>query len=131
MSRDPADVALGLFAAWNRRDLAAVLALTADDLEIDFSQRILNPDIYRGHAGMLRFIAEVDELWEEFVAEPQGHVVAGDRVLLRLLTRGRGRASGAGTQAEVFHVCTVRDGLITRIVGYWEEHEATAALRAG
>jgi hypothetical protein len=53
-----------------------LLALFASDVLIDMSRRVLNPDIYEGHAGLRRFGTEVREVWAQFSIERERFVEA-------------------------------------------------------
>ena len=56
-------------------------------------------------------------------------VERGDRLLYPVGLRGRGRASGAAFEAEIFHLTTVRDGLIVRIEGFSDRESLDAGAR--
>src|SRR3989442_869713 len=72
----------------------ALLDRFASDVQIDMSRRVVNPGIYDGHAGLRRFGIEVREVWAQFSIEPERFIEAGDRVVVIVTRRGRGRASG-------------------------------------
>jgi ketosteroid isomerase-like protein len=44
------------YDALNRRDLAVLAELADPELEMDLTERVLNPATYRGAEGMLRFL---------------------------------------------------------------------------
>jgi ketosteroid isomerase-like protein len=80
--------------ALNRRDADALAALCAPDFRLDMSDRVFNPEVYLGHDGIRRFIAEVHEVWETFTWEPT-EVKETDNVVLALVhSVGHGRGSG-------------------------------------
>ena len=58
------------------------------------SDRVLNPDVYEGHEGIRRFLADVHEAWDTFTWEPEELVESGDLVLSLVHSTGRGRGSG-------------------------------------
>ena len=80
--------------ALNRGDAEALAALCAPDFRLDMSDRVFNPEVYSGHEGIQRFVAEVQEVWETFTWEPVGVKEAGDVVLALVHSVGRGRGSG-------------------------------------
>ena len=80
--------------ALNRGDAEALTALCAPDFRLDMSDRVLNPEVYSGHDGIRRFVAEVHEVWETFTWEPTDVREAGDLVLASVHSVGRGRGSG-------------------------------------
>jgi ketosteroid isomerase-like protein len=73
----------------------------------------------------------LDEAMEKLRLEPQESVDAGDRVAVRLRYYGRGKASGAELETEMYHqVTTFRDGRMVRIeyVTSWGEALGAAGL---
>jgi ketosteroid isomerase-like protein len=93
---DPArtDIVRRAHDALNRGDAEALAALCAHDFRLDMSDRVFNPDVYSGHDGIRRFVAEVREVWETFTWEPTDLMEAGDVVLVFVHSVGRGRGSG-------------------------------------
>jgi ketosteroid isomerase-like protein len=86
------------------------------------------PDTYRGHEGIRRYFAGfegvMDEVrWEadELMEAPDGHVVAG----VRLVTRSV--ATELELELAVWQLCTVRDGKILRIEGFAKREDALRA----
>ena len=80
--------------ALNRGDAEALAALCASDFRLDMSDRVFNPEVYSGHDGIRRFVAEVHEVWETFTWEPTEVKEAGDVVFALVHSVGRGRGSG-------------------------------------
>ncbi len=52
----------------------------------------------------------------------------GERVLVLISARGRGKSSGIEIPYEQVHVFDLRDGKVTRLVVYWEPDRAFAEL---
>ena len=52
--------------ALNRGDAEGLAELCAPDFRLDMSDRVFNPEVYSGHDGIRRFMAEVHEVWETF-----------------------------------------------------------------
>ncbi len=63
---DPREVIRRVYEAWNARDIDGAAELYHPDAVYDCSDRILNPDVYRGHDELRRFAREVDEDWASF-----------------------------------------------------------------
>jgi len=80
--------------ALNRGDAERLADLCAADFRLDMSDRVFNPEVYSGHDGIRRFVAEVREVWEAFTWEPTEMKEAGDMVLAIVHSVGRGRGSG-------------------------------------
>jgi ketosteroid isomerase-like protein len=88
------DIVRRAHAALNRGDAEALAALCAPDFRLDMSDRVFNPEVYSGHDGIRRFVAEVHEVWETFTWEPTDVKEARDVVLALVHSVGRGRGSG-------------------------------------
>jgi ketosteroid isomerase-like protein len=80
--------------ALNRGDAEGLAALCAPDFRLDMSDRVFNPEVYSGHDGIRRFLAEVHEVWETFTWEPTDVKETGDVVLAIVHSVGHGRGSG-------------------------------------
>ena len=78
----------------NSGDAEALLAECDPEFRLDMSDRVLNPDIYEGHEGIRRFLAEVHEAWETFTWEPEELIESGILVVSLIRSLGRGRGSG-------------------------------------
>ena len=75
----PAEVVRRATDAWNAGDLAAAREFWAPDAVYDASERVLNPDVYRGHADLERFLDEVSQQWSSSTRDHRAH----DRARLR------------------------------------------------
>lgn len=104
-----------------------LLELLAPDMTLDMSRRRFNPDIYEGHAGLRRFRAERDDIWEEFLVTPERMIGAGDKVLVIESLEGRGKGSGVEIRARSHSVWTVREGRIVHMATYYDLHDARTA----
>jgi ketosteroid isomerase-like protein len=91
---DRTDIVRRAHDALNHGDAEALCILCASDFRLDMSDRVFNPDVYSGHDGIRRFLAEVHEVWETFTWEPTDVEEAGDVVLVLIHSIGRGRESG-------------------------------------
>ena len=80
--------------ALNHGDTQALAALCAPDFRLDMSDRVFNPEVYSGHDGIRRFMAEVHDVWDTFTWEPTEVKEAGEVVLALVHSVGRGRGSG-------------------------------------
>ena len=96
-------------------------------IELDLSERIFNPAVYNGHDGAMQFWAEIQEIWETWVSEPERLLDAGDQVVALVRSRGRGRSSGVEVEDTSANVWTIRDGKVTAYRLYRDHDEALAA----
>ena len=84
-----------------------------------------------GHEGMVRFVTLQTEAFEAFRVEPQEFIDAGDKVVVPIRFGGRAEYSGLAVSFEVVHVCTTRNGRLTRLDMYPNKAEALAAVALG
>lgn len=101
MGREKAEVVRRLFDAVARGDDEEVLALYDGDVEWDGSRsrwfEVLSGDpVWRGHEGLREFFRGYYETWENLEHEIEEVLdLGGDRLVVVITARGRGRASGA------------------------------------
>ena len=118
MSQENVEIVRKVMALMSERPGASrereVLAWFAPDVVIDMSRRVFNPDVYEGHAGLLRLGEDVATIWSEFQIEPERIIDAGDRVVVIELRRGRGAGSDIQVEQRSCVVWTLRDGRVVR-----------------
>jgi ketosteroid isomerase-like protein len=117
-----------LWEASERRDAEAVFALYDPAIVLDTSN-VSGPlaGVYHGHEGVRRFWREWLEPFETHQAHAETVIDAGDRVIVRHRTTGRGKASGVEVSMIRWNVYRIRDGLVIQ----WEIFETqTEALDA-
>lgn len=127
MSRENMDVVRRAHEALNAGNIDDLLTVCHQDFRLDMSDRVLNPAMYRGHDGIRRFYAEVKEIWESYVWEPEELRDEGDLVVALLRTKGRGRGSGVEIDRRTAMIWTVRDGEALSLRFYREPREAVEA----
>ena len=127
MSQENVELVTRGFEAWNRQDHEAVIECFSPDLEIDTSDRVLNPDLYEGVAGFMRMRQEIGEAWEEFRIELEEYFEAGEDVLVFVRAIGRGRVSGVEVDFRSAWLMTVRDKRVTRARLYRDRAQALEA----
>jgi ketosteroid isomerase-like protein len=99
------------------------------DIEMDFSERVFNPAVYRGHDGLQQLQDDVAEIWDEWITEPEELIDAGEHVVALVRTRGRGRGSGVEVESRHANLWTLRDGKAVRYRFYREPDDALRAVR--
>ena len=116
------------YAAWNRGDIDAVVAITDDDFEW-----VAPPDLVGARGGSGRedfatYLRSFSEVWDDFRCEPEQFWSAGDTVLVLVRETGRGKLSGARVHHHLVHVWTVRDGRVKRMEGHVERPDTLERL---
>jgi ketosteroid isomerase-like protein len=128
MSQENVEIARMCIDAFNRRDIEAMRALDAPDLELDFSASLgVEAGVYRGFDACLRVWASYFEAFEEIDIKPASYLDAGDSVVIPNASRSRGR-DGIEVFAQSTFVFTFSRGELTRICLYQEEQQALKAV---
>jgi uncharacterized protein len=96
-------------------------------IELDLSERIFNPAVYRGHEGVRQFYGEIEEIWDSWLSEPEQLFESGERVVAFVRSRGRGKSSGVEVEDTSANVWTIRDGKAVAYRLYRDHDEALAA----
>jgi ketosteroid isomerase-like protein len=123
MSEENVEKARAYIDAYNRRDFDAAMADFDPEVEWVLPAQ-QSSDSGIGPQAVRRFWEGLDETMDELRLDPQEFVDGGDRVATRLLYYGRGKASGAEIESEMYHqVITFSDGRMVRIeyVTSWDE----------
>jgi len=116
------------FEAWDRQDYEAAASHFSPDVEIDASERVLNPAVYNGMDGAIRFRDEIAETWGEFHVAIEDMLPAGDEIVVLVHSTGQGRASGAQVDARSAWVVAVIEGKVSRMRLYRDRREALKAV---
>jgi ketosteroid isomerase-like protein len=113
--------------AFNRGDIASVIALT--DRDAVWWDRADDPGaaVYRGRDACVRHLAEIAED-AELRIEALDYIDSGDSVVMPVRLVGRGRSSGVPFDETEVHVFTLRGGLVIETREYRELGEALEAV---
>ena len=106
------------FAAMDKGDGEALLALVAEDIEwIIPGKDWPLAGTYRGRAGLARLLETASGSMETST-EPREFVAQGDRVLVVGFARGKVKATDKPFEDDWVFAITVRDGKLTRVREY-------------
>jgi len=103
------------FECWNRRAIAQMMDMYADDAEVDLSKFLPDEDVLRRRKQIGAYYDRMWDTWAGFSWKPCEFVdLGGDRyaMLVRIDVEGRGSGAPAATEATI--VYTLADGLIAR-----------------
>jgi ketosteroid isomerase-like protein len=131
VSEENVEIVRRVMEAWERRDSEALFALYDPAIVWDVS-RVGGPitGLYHGHEGVRQYFREWLESFEDYHAQAETFIDAGDSVVVGYRASGRGKASGVEVGNWVFWlVYTIRNGLVTRIQP--SENKAQALEAAG
>jgi len=111
MSAGDVEVVRELFETYNRGDYDRATAMLHDDVELHQWGAAPDADVYVGREEFARGIVRWVSAFEPgFQYVPEELIDGGERVLAKVLLRGRGRESGVELEQLVWQVWEVRDG---------------------
>jgi ketosteroid isomerase-like protein len=116
MSQQDADLIRGIYDAFSRGDIPAVMAGFAQDIEWNAPDVLPHGSSTRGHDGVGAFFAGLAGRWSDFGLEIDDVVDSGSTVYGR--GRAAGKLGGTPTGYGFVHVFTVRDGKVARFDEY-------------
>jgi ketosteroid isomerase-like protein len=82
----------------------------------------------QGHDAVRASLARWKGEWDDYKLMPEEFVDRGDRVVVTVGLRGRGRGSGVEVDARFYDLYTLRDGKIVRMDQFTERSEALEAM---
>jgi ketosteroid isomerase-like protein len=90
---DEIETVRGLYEAFARRDLDAMLAAVSDDAELHFegtARLVGRTEPYRGHAGLREYFADVERTWDELTLHATDYrAVPGSVIVMGHITGRR------------------------------------------
>ena len=118
------------YEAFGSGDTKTVLALLHPDVtvEVHTDRPDIGSDVYHGHEGFLANFAELTDVFDDLVVEPEEIEPRGERIMVRTRITGRGKGSGVEIVAKIFHVWTLRDGMASRLEIFSDSERARQAL---
>jgi ketosteroid isomerase-like protein len=93
-------------------------------VRLDLTERVFNPAVYEGYEGVMRWHAEVGEVWESYVSEPEEFIDCDQAVVVFTRERGRGRGSGVEVDRDAALLYRLRAGRVTEIRQYQDRDRA-------
>ncbi len=134
-SDNPANVQIvqGLYAAFGRRDIPAILAVLSPDVEWSEPENPFNPcgGTRHGHAGFLEWARIGNETEDVLMLEPRQFLAGGDTVAVIGRTRCRVKSTGRTYDTDFVHLITFRQGQVVRFQEFFDTYAAGEAFRAG
>jgi ketosteroid isomerase-like protein len=125
-----------VYEASNRGDMEAFLVLgshpaielhtATDEAGVPFGVDL--DDVYHGREGLVAFAQQWDAAWEQYRAEPEEVIDCGDKLVVFLRHRGRGKGSGVEIDQRFAQVLHLRNGQAVRIDTFWDHTDALEAV---
>src|SRR5438093_398537 len=97
MAQEDIDRMRAGYEAMARGDYNAVLDLMDPEIEIRDRPEIPDPQTYRGREGVLTALSRNTESFDDLEMVPESFVERGDKMVVCILLRGRGRACHSST----------------------------------
>jgi ketosteroid isomerase-like protein len=114
-------------AAFNRRDVGALVELTTDDFEWTTWTGTVQPTTYRGADGLASYFRDA-EVWRVLNLEVHEFREVDDRVLVVGTFHARGHGSGLEIRAPYYSAFYVREGKLAHVLSFRTEAEVREAL---
>jgi ketosteroid isomerase-like protein len=128
MSQENVEIVRRNYEAFDRGDFEAVLEDVHPEVVVWAHPRG-DEGRYEGKDGVILFITEWLEPFDDFTQVPEEFRDVGDKVLVRVFQRARGKGSGVPVEGHFWLVHHMRDGKAFRIDLY--DDEAAALETAG
>jgi ketosteroid isomerase-like protein len=113
--------------AFNRRDLDSAVEELDPEVELHEWPAAPGARTYRGHDGVRMALDSWFEAWEWMQVEIEDIVETGDRALVTLHQRAKGKGSAVEVEIRSFNVYTFRVGNVIRIQLFTEPEPALEA----
>ncbi len=127
MSQENVEILLRAVAAINAREVPE--HLLAPDFRIENVSTAVTDKTYHGSEGARQWMSDFfDVLGEDARHEAEPIEVGDDYVVSKLRIVGRGSSSGAPVDMRWYGVMWIREGKITRAVGYPNRRQALEAV---
>jgi ketosteroid isomerase-like protein len=127
MSQENIDRLRRGYEAFARRDLDAALEMMDPEIEAHDAPEAPDAAVHHGREAVRRDWEQMFALFEDFTIDIEEVFDASEELVVFLRLSGRGRESGAGVDARMAHIWTLREGQAIRLRQYLDRAEALAA----
>jgi uncharacterized protein len=118
MSQSAADVVRGIYDAFARGDVPAILAALDENIDWRVPANLPHGGDCRGRDGVGRFFQGIGENWDGLVVDIEDILSGDERVVVLARLHGKLRATGEETGYTAAHAWTLREGTPTRFAEY-------------
>ena len=129
MSKENVELLYRWYDAFRQHDNEACIRDSAADVEIVSYLLGVEGTVYKGHAGLRRYIDQVFGVFPDWHARIVGTIDHGDTVIAEIRMAGSGAASGLEIEQTTWQVTKFRDGKMTGFTAYGNRATALEAAR--
>jgi ketosteroid isomerase-like protein len=130
MSRANVELVQEIYRRFRAGDADGALELQDPSIEVHDRPEVPDPQVYRGHEGVLRSLAVSQAAFESLDVVPEEFMDSGDRVIVVFRMVGKGRESGVPIEERLAHLWTIREGKAVRMEVHSGREEALRAAGA-
>ncbi len=105
-------------------DMERALELTHPDIVSNRLPPLPDPQSYHGFEGLLQMWVDWTADFDEFEMESVEFTEVGDRVIVEMINRGTGKASGVVVDGRFWFAYTVAEGKVVRLDAYLTKDQA-------
>jgi ketosteroid isomerase-like protein len=128
MSQENLGLARNAVAAFNRRDVPALVEMVTDDFQWVTWTGTVQSTVYDGAGGVASYFRDSD-VWEVLNLEAQEFRDLGAEVLVVGMFHARGGGSGVEIHAPYYSAFFMTGGKLARVLSFRTEAEALEAAR--
>ena len=115
MGEQSVDVVRGVYEAFGRGDVPAVLGAMADDIEWHEAEGMPYGGVYHGGEAVAQNVfGPITQDIPDFAVKPEEFIASGNAVAAVVRYTGTGKATGKQLNLPVVHVWDVRNGKIAQ-----------------
>src|ERR1700719_2021250 len=118
MSQSNAETVSGLYAAFARGDVPAILAALGEEIEWHSPTALPHGGDFHGREAVGEFFQGIGEHWESLDVDIEEVVSGGEIVVVLVKARGRLRTAGEDLGYSAAHAWTFRDSRPVRFYEY-------------
>ena len=127
MSQENVERLRAVYERWGRGDVWTP-EIFEPEVEVVWAAEIPDADTTHGLTEFEQASRSWLSAWDGLRVDAEEYIDLGERVLVLVTIRGRGKDSSIETEGKYAHVWTMRDGKATRLVGYTDWDKALEAV---
>lgn len=125
------EIIRGLYDAFARKDIPAILAMLSDEVEWGEPENPYNPagGTRKGHAGFLEWLNIGKDAEEILVLQPQRFLVDTDAVAVTGYMKCLAKPTGKIYESDFVHLVVIKENKVIRFREFFDTYVAGEAFR--